>query len=295
MNHDNRIYFKHYSQNELVNQKTIRSLINQSSISEGDLVYDIGAGSGNITGALLERGARVIGIEKDRKLYLKCQQRFSNRENVSICHADFLQWEFPPDHMYKVFSNIPFVRTAGIVNRLVFNKNPPEDAYLIIQKEAAEKYAGVPRDTLVSLLIKPLFWVDIIYHFKRHDFFPVPSVDIVLIQFEKRKCRLVSEADYGLYKDFIVFCREGRSRTITGALKNIFRYSRLKHVMRLLRIDGHASPGALNFMQYLSIFQFYLGYDLSNLTAIQGAEARLLQQQAKRKRIHRTIRKRRDR
>lgn len=281
-----------YSQNEIKNKKLIQTLVNLSSIEKGDLVYDIGAGSGNITEVLLEKGARVIGIEKDEILYRKCKQRVFQREKVSIHHADFLQWEFPPDHKYKVFANIPFIQTADIVNKLIFNKAPPEDCYLILQKEAAEKYAGIPGDTLISLLIKPLFWVDIIYHLKRSDFYPVPSVDIALIQFEKRKCQLVPEEYYDLYKDFIIFCREGSNRTIKKALKNLFPYSQIKQISNLLGIDYRSNPVELNFMQYLCIFQYYLGNDQRNIALIHGADARLFQQQAKKIKIHRTHKKR---
>ena len=49
MNHNDRIHTAYYSQNELINRKVIRRLIDQSSITKGDLVYDIGAGSGYFT------------------------------------------------------------------------------------------------------------------------------------------------------------------------------------------------------------------------------------------------------
>lgn len=146
-----------YSQNEIVNKKLIDRLVNQSSITEGDLVYDIGVGSGVISEALLKKGARVLAFEKDRQLYLKCKQKFINQDRFELYIDDFLTWEFPPGQQYKVFSNIPFFYTADIVNKLLLGNNSPEDCYLIIQKEAAEKYTGIFGDTLASLLIKPLF------------------------------------------------------------------------------------------------------------------------------------------
>jgi 23S rRNA (adenine-N6)-dimethyltransferase len=286
-----RTHLKYYSQNELINRKVLRNLISQSSISKGDLVYDIGAGSGNITGALLEKGARVTAIEKDEALYRKCRQRFLDRESVSVHHADFLQWEFSPGHRYKVFANIPFIRTADIVNKLIFGEAPPEDCYLIMQKEAAEKYAGIPRETLASLLVKPLFWVDIVYHFEGSDFHPVPAVDIVLIQFEKRKCRLVNERDYDLYRDFIVFCREGGAIT-KRTLRDLFGYPRLKQITERLEIDYRAGPVELDFMQYLCLFQYFLDNDPENMELVRGAEARLRRRRVGITKIHRTYKKR---
>lgn len=281
---------EHYSQNEIINKKLLQELVNRSGIDD-DLVYDIGAGSGNITAALLEKGTSVVAIEKDERFCRKLMRRFSTRDKATVYQGDFLQHEFPPSANYKIFANIPFFHTAEMIKKLLFNKAPPEDCYLIVQKEAAEKYAGIPTDTLVSLLVKPLFWVDILYYFKRTDFFPVPAVDIVLLQFERRKCRLVPEGQYNVYKDFIVYCREGKSRTAKQALKNLFSFSQIKQIFRLLRIDYHARPTELSFRQYLCLFQFYMGNDLRKFPLTGRNETRKKSQLAHRIESHRTRRK----
>ncbi|HEX9896498.1 MAG TPA: rRNA adenine N(6)-methyltransferase family protein [Dehalococcoidales bacterium] len=277
-----------YSQNEIVNLKIIEKLVNQSSITYDDLVYDIGAGAGAISMALLKKGARVIAIEKDRDKYLKCKEKFIGQDRFELYLDDFLLKDFPTTGKYKVFSNIPFFHTAEIVNKILFNENPPEDSYLILQKEAAEKYTGIPKDTLASLTIKPLFWIDIIYHFNRTDFYPVPSVDIVLLQIEKRRCQLIPTQYYNLYKDFLISLREGADNTIKKSLKQLFTYAQVKRLAKLLRIDFRSSPTDLDFTQYLCLFQFYLGHNLRGRSLIQGAEQKLRQQQANIIKIHRT-------
>ncbi|UCH42854.1 MAG: rRNA adenine N(6)-methyltransferase family protein [Dehalococcoidales bacterium] len=288
MTHNKGNFAIKHSQNEIVNKHLIQRLVNQSSITEGDLVYDIGTGSGAISKALLDKGARVVAFEKDKSLYLKCRQKLINQDRFEIYLMDFLIWQFPQHQKYKVFSNIPFFRTADIVNKLLLNKEPPEDCYLIVQKEAAEKYTGIPDETLASLLIKPLFWIDIIYRFQRNDFHPAPSVDVVLLQIEKRKCQLVPDKHYGLYKDFIVFCREGSNRTVKKSLKELFTCHQLKQLSDSLDIDYRVSPADLNFTQYLCLFQFYLEHNLSNKTVIRGAEARLRKHQTGIVKTHRT-------
>jgi 23S rRNA (adenine-N6)-dimethyltransferase len=277
-----------FSQNELVNKKILEKLINQSSITNNDLVYDIGAGTGSISMALLKKGARVIAIEKDRIKYLKCKERFIGQDRFELYLDDFLVHEFSSAGKYKIFSNIPFFHTTEIVNKVLFNDNPPEDVYLIIQKEAAEKYAGVPKDTLASLMIKPFFWVDIIYYFKRTDFHPVPSVDVVLLQIENRRCQLIPTQYYNLYKDFLVSLRGGADSNTKKSFKKLFTYSQIKHFSNLLNINLKSSPNNLNFNQYLCLFQFYLGYKSRNKTLIQGAERKLRHQQANIMKIHRT-------
>jgi 23S rRNA (adenine-N6)-dimethyltransferase len=277
----------YYSQNETINKKLLKNLIDKTSISKGDLVYDIGAGAGNITEALLAKGAHVISIEKDGYLFNKLQHRFFNREAVSLHHTDFLNWEFS-GHRYKVFANIPFIQTADIIRKLLYCGNPPDDCYLIIQKEAALKYAGVPKETLASLLIKPRFWVGIVYYFDRKDFNPAPAVDIVLVQFERRKCQLVPGLLYMTYRDFIVFLREESAGNIKSALKHLFTYPQINHISTLLNIYLQQKTVELNFLQYLGIFQFLLTENPVNLSLVRGAEKRLVEQRAHLKKIHRT-------
>jgi len=277
-----------YSQNEIANKKLIERLVNQSNITKDDLVYDIGSGAGIISEALLNKGAVVTAIEKDPKLCYECKARFLKHDRFEVYLDDFLEWEFPLGQRFKVFSNIPFFHTAEIVNKLLFGNALPEDCYLVIQKEAAEKYSGVHRDTLTSLLIKPLFWVDIIYYFRRTDFRPVPSVDVVLLQFEKRQCQLIPAQYYGLYKDFVVFCREGASQTVKKAFGELFTYSQIKQISKLLGIEYQYNPANLNFAQYLSVFQLYFDHIIKNKLLIRGAEERLHRQQIHLTKIHRT-------
>lgn len=293
MPHPKKSHSKQYSQNKTVNKDVIKRLVNQSGIRSGDLVYDIGAGSGTISRALLDKGARVIAVENDPELYRKCKQKLIDEDRFELYLDDFLIWQnLPPPGNYKVFSNIPFILTSDIVNRLLFNPNPPQDCYLILQKEAAEKYTGIPVNTLASLFINPLFWADIIYYFDRKDFFPISSVDIVLLQFEKRNSPLVGPRHYPLYRDFIIFCREGEDRTIKKSLKRLFSYPQLKQLSRLLDIDYNSRSTDLSVRQYLGIFQFYLEQSLRGRGhLVRGAEIKMIERQTGRVKSHRTIKK----
>lgn len=61
-----------FSQNFVKNQGLIESLIKASSISRDDLVFDIGAGTGEITDILRKFCKEVIAIEKDKNCTMTC-------------------------------------------------------------------------------------------------------------------------------------------------------------------------------------------------------------------------------
>ena len=73
-----------------------------------------------------------------------------------------------PRKPYKVFANIPFNITTAIVIRLTMAQYPPEDAYLAMQKEAAEKFLGKPHESLYAVLLKPWFEVEMV-HLRLYD------------------------------------------------------------------------------------------------------------------------------
>ncbi|MDE6219365.1 MAG: hypothetical protein K2G51_02855 [Lachnospiraceae bacterium] len=66
--------------------------------------------------------------------------------------------------MYKVFSNIPYFITTQIVEKLTRVSNAPADIWLVMEKGAAKRFMGVPKETKKSLLLKVNWTVAIVYH-----------------------------------------------------------------------------------------------------------------------------------
>lgn len=93
---------------------------------------------------MVKRCRRLYVIEYDYDLYEKLKNKFYNLKSIEIIYGDFLEFELPGEYKYKVFYSIPYNITAAILSKLTSNVNPPEDIYIILQKEATEKYAGKP-------------------------------------------------------------------------------------------------------------------------------------------------------
>lgn len=252
-----RKYRTEYSQNRLLSRKLIGTLLEKSSITKGDLVYDIGAGCGIISEELVKRQARVIAIEQDNELFNRLKQKLGDSPLATLQHGDFLAEPLPSRARYKVFSNIPFVATADIVRKLLLSQNPPDDCYLVMQREAARKYAGTRNETLFSLLLKPWFEFRIRHIFRRTDFFPVPSVEIVLLQAERRKQALVEAGHAQLYRDFVTYAFSQGKPTLKNALTGTFTYSQFIRLSRDLGFPPESGPTDLSFQQWLGLFDFF--------------------------------------
>jgi 23S rRNA (adenine-N6)-dimethyltransferase len=175
------------SQNFLTSGKTIRRILYKTTINKNDRVIEIGAGKGHITRELMKFCKIVTAIEIDKKLYIKLSEKFSDIDNIHLINQDFLKWSLPRYGDYKIFSNIPFNITTKIIRKITSTPNPPLDAWLVMEKGAAKRFCGNPYDTTASLRLKRYFDVEIMYHLRRCDFHPMPSVDIVIVHLKRKK------------------------------------------------------------------------------------------------------------
>src|SRR5688572_7145096 len=244
------------AQNFLRSSKLARALLDTSSLASADIVYEIGPGHGIITGELAHIARKVVAIEKDPNLARQLCRRFQDVDNVQIITSDFLQYHIP-DREYKIFANIPYNITACIVRKILYTHPVPGEAYLIMQKEAAEKFSGSPSETQFSVLAKPLFDIQIIREFWRTDFEPVPNVDSVLLHIKKRPSALVSKEDAFLYHSFVRHGFGTWKNSLKLIFKPIFTYQQWKHLSKDLNFPLNAIPSELTFEQWLGLFECF--------------------------------------
>lgn len=169
-------------------RETAARLVRLSGVTARDLVVEIGAGRGALTGYLATRARRVIAVELDPILASKLRRQFSDEPRVEVVEGDFLTVPLPSED-FVVVSNIPFGDTARIVARTVSGN--PRAAWLVVQREAAERDAGHSwsSGTLQSLLLKPRWEIEVRGYPRRTDFDPPPSVDTAVLCFRRRSGR----------------------------------------------------------------------------------------------------------
>jgi 23S rRNA (adenine-N6)-dimethyltransferase len=259
------------AQNFLTSAKLVHRLVGMSTIRPSDTVYEIGAGNGIITAALARVAGQVIAIEKDPELVRRLRERFRLVDNVEIVEKDFLNYSFHtrPDigaasrkvgrqtwiREYKLFANIPYNCSAQILRKVLHERSHLREGYLILQKEAAKKFSGSPRESLFSLLVKPFFEFQILSHLKRTDFCPVPRVDSVLLSIKRRTSPQIETQDIALYRDFVQYGFGRWKPNLKLAFKSVFTYKQWKRLARDLDFPLNATPTELSFEQWLGLYQ----------------------------------------
>ena len=117
-----------------------RRVVAHAGVVPGDLVLDVGAGTGAITRALVAAGASVVAIELhlQRAAYLRNQ--FDQRD-VTVVRADASDLRLPR-RPFKVVSNPPFGITTSLVKRLVSPGSRLIRADLLVPWHAAQRWSS---------------------------------------------------------------------------------------------------------------------------------------------------------
>jgi 23S rRNA (adenine-N6)-dimethyltransferase len=275
------------TQNFLRRTSAVERLIAQFGLSPSDVVYDIGAGTGVLTALLARRAGRVIALEKDETLCERLRRRFADSPTVSVRHSDFLEHRLPRAP-YKVFANPPFDVTAAIVAKVTGAAVPPDDTFLALQREAADRYCGRPGETLGSLLLGPFFEATIVHRFRREDFIPAPGVEVVMLRLRKRGPPLVVPQQRRLYRDFVVTCFTAWRPSVGAALERRLGTRVAHRLLAAVPLDRDRRPSAVPFATWLRLFELFSQLPPAVHLRVAGAEDRLSRQQRRLQKRHRT-------
>ncbi len=247
------------AQNFLRSPKLARRLVGMSTIGPRDTVYEIGPGKGIITTALAGVAGHVIAIEKDPDLVRCLRERFRLFHNVEIVEKDFLAYSFRTQRgndvlESKIFASIPYNITAQVLRKILYERSNLGEAFLILQKEAAQKFSGSPRETLFSILAKPFFEFQIQSQLRRTDFCPVPNVDSVFLSIKRRNRPLIETQDVASYREFVRYGFGRWKPNLRLAFKKVFTYKQWKRLAHDLDFPLTATPTELSFEQWLGLY-----------------------------------------
>jgi 23S rRNA (adenine-N6)-dimethyltransferase len=235
-----------------------QALVRHAGVAPGDRIYDLGAGTGLITSALVAAGARVVAVERDPNLARKLRARFAAAADATVLEADLAEVRFRAP--FKVVANPPFNCTAALLRRLLGDAPAPESATVVLQREAARKWAGSPRPTGVSLTVAPWFELSVAEPFRRRDFTPAPAVDVAVLSIVRRAH---PDLDDDLRPSWGAFVRHvfGRGRAdARGAFRNLVSHLQWRRLSADLGLAADARLAELSYDDWLTIFRFAMAH-----------------------------------
>jgi 23S rRNA (adenine-N6)-dimethyltransferase len=178
-------------------------LIDQAAFRRGDIVVEIGAGSGAITLALARRGVVVLAVEPDPFWCERLRARVAAMPQIRVVNGDFLVLPLP-NEPFRVVGSLPFGKTTDMLHRLLDNpRSAMQRADLIVQWDVARKRAAAAPTTLLSTLWAPWWEFRLGPRIRATEFRPIPKVDAGLLTITRRDPPVLPLAMAAPYADFV--------------------------------------------------------------------------------------------
>jgi 16S rRNA (adenine1518-N6/adenine1519-N6)-dimethyltransferase len=199
---------KSLGQNFLHDRNLARWIVEQANLTANDYVVEIGPGLGALTEFLLEKGARVLAIEKDKRLVEFLRGRFASK-NFEIVHGDALEFDtrvlFTQPRV-KLLGNLPYYVSSQLLIKFLEYPSPISLWLLMLQKELAKRLEARPSTSdygALTLQIQLHHRIEYLRTIPATVFLPKPDVDSAFVRISPRGARDLGASDHAVFERLV--------------------------------------------------------------------------------------------
>lgn len=179
---------KSLSQNFLIDGNILRKIVAASKVQAGDVVLEIGPGPGSLTEMLLDKGAKVIAVEKDEVLAQALTRLQTPGRHLEVHCQDIMEFSlekhFEKGAKAKVIANLPYHLTTPILAHIAPKKELFSSLTVMVQEEVGRRFVARPDTSEYgSFSVFLNFYTIPHYDFtvSRNCFYPVPKVESAVV------------------------------------------------------------------------------------------------------------------
>lgn len=258
---------KGLSQNFLIDGNIIRKIVAAAKVNPGELILEVGPGPGSLTQALLEAGAQVVAVEKDRQL-AEALSRFQTPDNrLTIFCDDIMTFNasthFQPrlssGHKAKIIANLPYHLTTPIIAQFAQQTSIFSSLTVMVQEEVARRMTAKPGSSdYSSFSVFLQFYSQPHYDFKvsRQCFYPVPNVDSAIVTLSLRNPPLNGLDEEQFFK-LTRTAFEQRRKMMRASLKDLYSSETIESALKSIGQNPLARPEELSLENFLDLFHIF--------------------------------------
>lgn len=246
-------------QNFLLDEQVAESMVDVAGVTEGDTVLEIGPGLGILTAALSNRGAKVIAVELDARLFPYVKKRFAGQKNIRIIHADIFKVnlkDYFQDGKYLLVANLPYSATSIVFRNFLTLAPRPSSLTVMIQREVAQRICAQPGEmSMLALTTQYYSQPSLVFDVPPANFFPTPKVTSTVVH-----CDHLKAVDDNVDKKLFSFMRAGfssRRKKLSNSISASLKLStaHIEEKMAKVSLSSNARAQELTLKNWKELYK----------------------------------------
>ena len=275
-------------QNFLIDLNLIDFAVRGAELTRGDMVLEVGTGTGSLTLALAARAGAVLSVEIDREFHELAKETLGNRPNVQLMLADILKnknliqpaimeklqsgWQRfqemtapdQPKRRLKLVANLPYAVAVPVIANLLLTDLPFERLVVTVQWEIAERLIASPNSKdygALAILVQSLADVEILRRLAPTVFWPRPQIDSAIVRIVPNAGKRLALPDPRRFRDFLRDLYSHRRKNLRGGLLSLGKPTLTKEMvdaqLASLGLDGAARAETLSVVDHQRLASFF--------------------------------------
>ena len=254
-----------FGQNFMIDQNLVRLVADAGAPAPGDVVIEVGPGTGTLTEEILSRGAEVVAVEIDRDLAATLRVRLADRPGFRLIEGDALAGKHELNG--ELLSAVSSARSAGravkLIANLPYNIASPLVIELLVagvdllaftvQREVADRLRGKPATEdygTLTVMTQMLAEVEILRVLPPQAFWPAPKIESALVRLVRRDRLGETARPFGEFLRRLFSARRKMLRKTLGGMRDD-----AESVLAGVSIPGTARPEEIDPDSLLRLFQ----------------------------------------
>lgn len=251
---------KQWGQHFLRDRSVHEAIVGAAGLDGDDRVVEIGAGLGTLTAHLLQTGAEVWAIERDRDLCRVLRAELGDQPRLSVHEADAVKFDYASaartSRRPKIVGNLPYHLTGPLLFRLLETHETTGPWVVMIQKEVADRLCAAPGSRTyggITVALSRVREIHGVMHVPPGAFLPPPRVDSAVIRLDPRPQPRGEVADPGGFLGLVRAAFQRRRKTLSNALGTLAPKDRVLSWCEQAGVDPRLRPERLGPEQFAAL------------------------------------------
>lgn len=255
---------KSLGQHFLTSDVVPKWMCDAANLQVGEIVLEVGPGTGVLTREILNRGARVIALEADTRALAVLQDTFADEiasGALSLHHSDVRKLDFSTlgvvGGQYKVVANIPYYLSGHLFRSFLETNYQPTTLVFLVQREVAKRITTErtrgEKESILSLSVKAYGTPTYIRTVTKGHFNPPPQIDSAIICITPITKEAFTDIDEAFFFELLHLGFGQKRKQLLGNLSNRFTKEQLLHSFSTLNLDPTVRAEDLDITIWLKL------------------------------------------